>query len=89
MSWRLLPEYQNRKFSDEDVVDMFLNLHRLWFETPENSLYGLRDQMRSILLDSLNGVEVDDDPDAIYVTQKFHGEFLNVIVSRLGLVDEK
>lgn len=89
MSWRLLPEYQNRKFSDEDVVDMFLNLHRLWFETPGNSFYGLRDQVRSLLLDSLHGGEPDNDPNAIYATDKFHREFINVIVSRLSLVDEK
>jgi hypothetical protein len=76
--FRLTPKHQARfTFSAEDVVRLFLNIHNDWFTTPTNAMFGMRSQIRKVLLTYLlKNEDIAQRKEEIYALNKFQREFV-------------
>jgi len=65
------------RFSNKDIVDLFLNAVDRWFTDPQNSLYCKREYAQAALMDYLeNDKEPEIQSNLIYVVEKFKNEWI-------------
>lgn len=76
--FRLTPKWQPRfNFTAKDVVDLFLNVNRLWFSEKENAMYKKRARIRRVLMAYLTrGEDIAQKKEEIYALNKFQSEWL-------------
>lgn len=64
--------------TEEDLVDFYLNLNRYWWQDPDNSLYGMREEAKTVIN---HWLRTGDDMDGIkypliYVNNHFQNDFM-------------
>ncbi len=61
------------KFTFNEVVEMFLNINKDWWETKKNALFGKKEEARKTLL---QGINTNTHYTLVYVYNKFESEFM-------------
>lgn len=79
--WIPKPEYRGvvpkLSYTDEELVDFFLDTTHDWYENKDNMLYGWRDRIRDELIRCLRENDEANDPhQLIYAEMKFHQEWI-------------
>lgn len=76
-SWSAEYDSHNEWYSDEQLVDLFLEVTKNWYEDRTNLLFGWRDRIRAELLRCLaEGDEPGNDHQLIYAEMKFSKEWV-------------
>lgn len=75
-SWAVENQKPHDWFTDEQLVDFFLEITKSWYEDPQNLLFGWRDRVRVELLRCLEtGDDANEPHQLIYAEMKFSQEW--------------